>query len=137
MAFDAAERNGKFGCLQCQGSKESNSRGKRKGRVFLCRRTVRVKVKGQVMPTSFLKIEGRRTFLWAKEGQLIELVGDQNPGPEVPPRSKRGGSKGKVKGGAAARGAKKSRCIKVIEGEGVRRDNPIEYFLSTGVGSTL
>ena len=25
-----------------------------------------------------------------KEGQLIELVGDQNPGPEAPPRSKLG-----------------------------------------------
>ena len=136
MAFDAAERNERFGRLQCQGSKESNSREKR--RVFLCRRTVRVKIKGQVMPTSFLKIEGRRTLVWAKEGQLVELVGDQNPGLEALPRSKRGGIKGNVKGGATARGAKeKSRCIRVIEGEEVKRDNPIEYFLPTGVESTL
>ena len=34
MAFDAAERNGRFGCIQYQRAKESSSRGKR--RVFLC-----------------------------------------------------------------------------------------------------
>ena len=45
MAFDAVERNGRFGRIQCQRSKESSSRGKRKRRIFLCRRTVRVKVK--------------------------------------------------------------------------------------------
>ena len=28
-----------------------------------------------------------------KEGQLVELVGDQGQSPEAPPRSKRGGSK--------------------------------------------
>ena len=58
MAFDAAERNGRFGRIQCQKSKESSSRGKRKRRVFLCRRTVRVEVKSKVIPMSFLKIEG-------------------------------------------------------------------------------
>ena len=39
---------------------ESSNRGKRKGQVFLCRRTVRVEVKSKVIPTSFLKIEGER-----------------------------------------------------------------------------
>ena len=53
MAFDAAERNGRFGHIQCQRRKKSSSRGKRKRRVFLCRRTVRV----EVIPASFLKIE--------------------------------------------------------------------------------
>ena len=43
-AFDAAERNGRYGCIQCQRGKESSSRGKRKRRVFLCRKTVGVKV---------------------------------------------------------------------------------------------
>ena len=38
MVFDAAERNGRFGRIQCQRSKESSSRGKRKKRVFLCKR---------------------------------------------------------------------------------------------------
>ena len=32
-------------------------------------------------------------------GQLVELVGDQNPGPEAPPRSTRG-RKGDVRKGA-------------------------------------
>ena len=32
MAFDAAERNGRFGRIQCQRGKESSNRGKR--RVF-------------------------------------------------------------------------------------------------------
>ena len=40
----------------------------------------------------------------------------------------RGWSKGDVRVGAM----EKSRYIRVIEGEEVRRDDPIEYFLSTG-----
>ena len=31
----------------------------------------------------------------------------------------------------------KSRYVKVIEGEEVRRDDPVEYLLSTGIGSTF
>ena len=59
MAFDAAERNGRFGRNQCQRSEESNSKRKRKRRVFLCGRTVGVKVGGKVNPASFLKVERR------------------------------------------------------------------------------
>ena len=66
MAFDAAERNAKFGRIQCQRSKECSSRGKGKKRVFLCRRTVRVKVKGKVIKASFLKIEARGTLVGEK-----------------------------------------------------------------------
>ena len=73
MAFDAAERNGRFGRIQCQKSKESNSRGKRKRRVFFCRRTVRVKVKDKVIPSSFLKIEGRGTFVGAKDWRKRDI----------------------------------------------------------------
>ena len=40
--------------IQCQSSKENSSKGKR--RVFLYRRTVRVEVKSNVIPTSFLKV---------------------------------------------------------------------------------
>ena len=67
MAFDAAERNGRFGRIQCQRCKESSSRRKRKRRVFLCRWTVKVKVGDKVIPASSLKIEGRRTFVGAKD----------------------------------------------------------------------
>ena len=50
--------------------------------------------------------------------------------------SKGGGSKGNVRGGATAREAiEKGRCVRVIEGEEVRRDDPVKYFLLTGVGS--
>ena len=55
MAFDVAESNGIFSCIQCQRSKESSSRGKRQ--VFLCRRTAKVKVIGKVIPASFVRIE--------------------------------------------------------------------------------
>ena len=61
MAFDADERNGRFGRIQCQRGKESSCRGKR--RVFLCRGTVGLKV----IPVSFLKIEGRGTLVGAKD----------------------------------------------------------------------
>ena len=40
---------------------------KRKRRVFLCRRTVRVKVGGKAILASFLKIEGRGTLVGAKD----------------------------------------------------------------------
>ena len=58
-----AKRNGRFGRIQCQRGKESSSRGKRKRRVFLCTGTVRVKV----IPVSFLKVEGRRMLVGAKD----------------------------------------------------------------------
>ena len=63
MTFDAAERNGRFGRIQCPRSEKSSSRGKRKRLVFLCRRTVRVKVRSKVIPASFLKVEERGTLL--------------------------------------------------------------------------
>ena len=71
-----------------------------------------------------------------REEQLEELVGDQNPGSAAPLRSKRGGSKGDVRRGATARGAMvEGGCVRNIEREEVRGDDPVEYFLSTGVGS--
>ena len=45
-----------------------------------------MELKSKVIPTSFLKIEERGTFVEAKKGRLVELVCDQNPGPEAPPR---------------------------------------------------
>ena len=65
MVFDVAERNGRSGRIQCQRGKESSSRGKI--RVFLCRRTVRVKVGGKVIPASFLKIEERGMLVGEKD----------------------------------------------------------------------
>ena len=51
-------------------------------------------------------------------------------------KSKRGSKRG-VRGRATARGAmEKGGCVRVIEGEEVRRDDPVEYFLPVGVGST-
>ena len=66
MVFDAAKRNGRFGRIWYQKSKESSSRGKRKRRVFLSR-IVRVKVKSKVIPASFLKIDGRGMFVGVKD----------------------------------------------------------------------
>ena len=68
------------------------------------------------------------------------MVDGQNPGPEAPPRSKKGQEKREqrnVRRGATARGAmEKGGCVRVIEGEEVRRYDPVEYFLPVGVGST-
>ena len=42
-------------------------------------------------------------------------------------------SKGDLRRGATARGAmKKGGCVKVIEREEVRRDDPVKYFLPMG-----
>ena len=70
LAFDVAERKGKFGRIQCQRSKES-SRGKK--RVLLCKRTMKVEVKGKVIPTSFLKIEGRVLSLTGERGSVSRI----------------------------------------------------------------
>ena len=52
-------------------------------------------------------------------------------------KGERGGSKGNVREEATAIGAmEKGRCDRVVEEEEVRRDDPVRYFLSTGVGST-
>ena len=52
-------------------------------------------------------------------------------------KGKRRGSKGDVRREATSRGAmEKGGCVRVIEGEEVRRDDPVEYFLPVGVGST-
>ena len=61
------KRNGRFGRIQCQRGKESSSRGKR--RVFLCRRTVEVKVEDKAIPPSFLKVEERGRSLGRKTGE--------------------------------------------------------------------
>ena len=63
MTFDAAERNGRFGRIQCQRGNKSSNRGKR--RVFLCRKTMKVKVRGKAISASFLKIEGRGALVGA------------------------------------------------------------------------
>ena len=92
MAFDATKRNGRCGRIQCQRNKKISSRGKRKRQVFLGRRTVRVKVEGKIITASFLKIEERETFVAAKDRKKrmsVELVSDQNPSFEAPPKSKR------------------------------------------------
>ena len=64
-SFDAAERNERFGRIHCQRGKESSCRGKRKRRVFLCRRTVKVNVGDKPIPASFLKIEGKGALVGA------------------------------------------------------------------------
>ena len=51
-------------------------------------------------------------------------------------KGKRRGSKGDARRGATARGAmEKGRCVRIIEGEEVKGDDPVKYFLPTGVGS--
>ena len=67
MAFDVVERNGRFGRIQCQRSKESSSRGKRKRRVLLCRKTLGIEVRSKVIQVSFLKVEGRGMLVGAKD----------------------------------------------------------------------
>ena len=51
-------------------------------------------------------------------------------------KGKRRGSKGDVRRGVTASGVmEKGGCVRVIEGEEVRGDDPVEYFLPAGVGS--
>ena len=62
--------------------------------------------RGQVNNNNFLLIKQRGPFVWGeKERQSVELMDDQSPIPEEPPRSKRGGGKGGVRRGATTRKA--------------------------------
>ena len=117
---------------------------KRKRRVLLCRRTEGVKVGGKVIPSSFLKVEGRGTLVGAKDRkerdrlknwQVIKTqVLKHLPGAGKNKRERR---KENVRLEATARKAmEKGRCVRVIEGEKVRGNDPMEYFLAAGVGST-
>ena len=72
-----------------------------------------------------------------RDDQIEELADGQNPGPVAPPRSKKKESKGDVRKGATARGAmERGGCVRVIEGEEVKRDDPVKYFLRERVAST-
>ena len=53
--------------VQSTRSKENSSKGKKTRRVFLCRKTVTVKVKSKAILTSFPKIQKRETFVGAKD----------------------------------------------------------------------
>ena len=103
LTFDAAERNGNFGRIQCQRDNDSSTRRnrevflcrrtlrvevkckvqcqrdndgsiRRNREVFLCRKTLRVEVKCKVISTSFLKIEGRVLYVGAEERRKRQLV---------------------------------------------------------------
>ena len=53
-------------------------------------------------------------------------------------KGKRRGGRGDVRREATARGAmEKSGCVGVLEGEEVRGDDPVEYFLPAGSEVTL
>ena len=69
--------------------------------------------------------------LMLSEGQIEELVGDQNPGPEASPRSR------KRRERREQRRYPKGGYVRVIEGEKIRGDDPVKYFLPMGVGSTF
>ena len=97
LAFDATQSNEEFGRIQCQRSKKSSCRRKRKREVFLCRRAVRVKANGKVITASVLKIfcsSVQTTVCLAaraeKKGRSIELKAIQNPSSKPLPRNKRG-----------------------------------------------
>ena len=119
LAFDAAERNRKFGCIKCQRSKVSRRKEKKKRGVFLCRKTVRFIVKGKLIPTNLLKIEGRRPYVGTekrKEGQLVELVDYQSLSLEAPPKIKRESME--------TSGEERWRTVGVSESS--RKDDPME-----------
>ena len=68
-----------------------------------------------------------------KEGQSEELVGEQNPSPEAPPRSKIGREK---RGQRRCQGRSDGEMSGSLRKE-VRRDDSIKCFVFTWVGSTF
>ena len=105
---------------------------------------MRVKVGGKAIIASFLKIEGRGRSLGRKTGErgIDKKIGRWSEPrscstSQVQEKGKRGGSKRDVRRRAIARGAmEKDECLKGIDGEEVRRNDPVEYFLPAGIRST-
>ena len=62
-------------------------------------------------------------------------MGSQNAGPEVPPKNKKEQRRCQEKSDCQ-RSDVEGGCVRIIEGKKVRRDDPVEYFLLVGVGST-
>ena len=107
---------------------------------------MRVKVIGKACQQAFRKLkEGRRSLgqKTGERGRLIELVGNQNPGFEAPPRSKKGRERREQRRCQRRSHWQRSDGEELvchgIEGEEVRRDDPVEYFPTTGseVGTYL
>ena len=67
-----------------------------------------------------------------KGGWLAESEDDQNSNPQAPTRRKRGGCKNVMRGAM-----KESKSVRVIEGNEDQRNDPLKYFLPTGVRSTF
>ena len=66
LAFDGAEKMENSAAFNAKKVKTA-VREKKEREVFLCRKTVRVKAKGKVIPTNFLKTAGRRPFVGVEE----------------------------------------------------------------------
>ena len=82
MAFDAAEKNGKFGRIQCQKSKEKETSI-----------PLQMDSESQSHPSELSENWRMGDARWGERperGTIEESVGDQNPGHEAPLRSKRG-----------------------------------------------
>ena len=65
-----------------------------------------------------------------REGELVELVGDQNSGPEAPCRSRKGREREQRKCQERSDG-EGGGYVRVIKGE-IRRDDPVKYYLPWG-----
>ena len=92
---------------------------------------MRDKVEGKVIPASFQKIEEWGTLIGVKdwrEGQIEESVGDQNPGAEALPRSRKRQEEG-------AKEMSGEEQLPELLREEVTSDEPTEYFLPTEVRS--
>ena len=66
LAFGAAERNGKSGRIQCQRSEKSSNKGRKEESIPL-QKDSKGRNESKVIPTSFLEIEGRSTFVEKKD----------------------------------------------------------------------
>ena len=75
-----------------------------------------------------------------REGQIEELLGGQHPGSEAPPVSKKEQERREQRRcqerSDCQRNNVEGGCVRVIEGEEVRGDDPVKYFFPTGVRST-
>ena len=109
LTFDAAERNRKFVCIQCQRNKESSSSRGEKARSISLLKYSEKQSKKKSHSNKLSENWRNRAVCWGgtveKGLHLVELAGDQNPSPKAPSRCKRGRRKGNARRNVTSRGA--------------------------------
>ena len=129
LVFDATERNGKLGRIQCRRNKESSSTRKKEGSIPL-QKDSESQSERQSRLNELSENCRKGAVRWGKKTEKRLTVSRLGLEATLRCEGKGRRSNGDVKKGATATGLmEKGKSVKVIEGKKVQKDDPLEYFL--------